>query len=146
MAGIRTNASGSLEWFGDEVIKKVKAAKVPALTAACKLVQSTAKPLAPVKEGELRASIVYKVSGEEGRIGTNVDYAPHVEYGTKAHEIKVKNAKVLTDGKSFFGKTVNHPGTTAQPFMRPALDNNRKNIEKLIGEFIGKVIVGGGKK
>ena len=138
--------SANFEWYGGQVIASVERAKIVALTAACKIVQTAAKADCPVDKDELRPSIVYEVTVKEGRIGTNVEYAPHVEFGTKAHQIKVKTAKVLSDGKKFFGKLVNHPGTTAQPFLRPALDNNKKQIEKLIGDFLGKAAEAGGKK
>ena len=134
------------EWYGGQVIASVEAAKKTALTAACKIVQTDAKADCPVDQDELRPSIVYKVFTDDAKVGTNVDYAPHVEFGTKAHTIKVKSAKVLTDGKKFFGKVVNHPGTVAQPFLRPALDNNRTKITKLIGDFLGNAAERGGKK
>lgn len=63
------------------------------------IVQNEARKLAPVDTGRLRASIQH-VMGRDGRgpyvdVGTNVEYAPHVEYGTQ--------------------------NSAAQPFMRPAL-------------------------
>jgi phage gpG-like protein len=82
----------------------------------------------PRDKGTLINSINGKVRDDQLSIGTNVEYAPHVEYGTKPHIITVKSAKVLTNGKSFFGKTVQHPGTAAQPFMRTALDDNRRHL------------------
>lgn len=64
-------------------------------------VQLEARRLAPVDTGRLRASIQH-VMGADDRgpyadVGTNVQYAPHVEYGT-VH-------------------------MAAQPFLRPALLN-----------------------
>lgn len=62
-------------------------------------VESAAKRLAPVDTGRLRSSITHELAtdtqGLHGRIGTNVEYAPYVEFGT--------------------GRT------PAQPFLRPAL-------------------------
>jgi HK97 gp10 family phage protein len=58
-----------------------------------------AKRLAPVDTGRLRSSITHEVGGDsEGiaaRVGTNVEYAPHLEYGTSRMK--------------------------ARPFLRPAL-------------------------
>ena len=56
-------------------------------------------------------------------LADGVTYGVDLEYGTDPHVIKVKNKKVLANKKKglIFGKIVNHPGTTAQPFMRPAL-------------------------
>ena len=62
-------------------------------------VQNEARKLCPVHTGRLRSSIVH-VMGEDGKgpyaqVGTNVSYAPHVEFGTDT--------------------------SPAQPYMRPAL-------------------------
>ncbi len=49
-------------------------------------VTATAKVLAPVKTGNLRRSITHQVNdipdGIEAVVGTNVEYAPYVEFGT----------------------------------------------------------------
>jgi HK97 gp10 family phage protein len=64
------------------------------------MVQSRAKRACPVDTGRLRSSIARDLGGDsEGivaRVGTNVEYAPHVEFGTSRQQ--------------------------AQPFLRPALD------------------------
>jgi hypothetical protein len=57
-----------------------------------------------------------------GAIGSNEDYAPYVEFGTRSHVISVKNAKVLSDGKNIFGKSVVHPGITPQPHLQPSVE------------------------
>jgi hypothetical protein len=49
-------------------------------------------------------------------IPPNVDVPAYVEYGTRPHDIP--NAWGL-------GFTVHHPGTSAQPFMRPAAYRRR---------------------
>lgn len=61
-------------------------------------VQNNARELCPVDTGRLRSSIMH-VPGEDARgpyvdVGTNVEYATHVEYGTSR--------------------------MSAQPFLRPA--------------------------
>lgn len=89
-------------------------------------VQNRARELCPVDTGRLRSSIVHRVE-THGRavgvvVGTNVSYGSDVEYGTKPHVILPKNKKALywKGARHPVGK-VNHPGTRAQPFMRPAL-------------------------
>ena len=56
-------------------------------------------------------------------IGTNIPYAMDVEFGTGAHTISVRRAKVLSDTYDIFGRTVQHPGQAAEPYMRPAFDD-----------------------
>ena len=54
-----------------------------------------AKALAPVDTGNLRNSITHQVRAEEHavHIGTNVEYAPYVELGTKNKTGGTKMAK-----------------------------------------------------
>lgn len=49
-------------------------------------------------------------------VGTNVPYAAAMNNGSKPHEIKPRNKKLLFFG-GHFAKKVNHPGTVARPFM-----------------------------
>ena len=47
------------------------------------MVQNEARRLAPVDTGRLRASITVKRTPDGVTVGTNVEYAPYVEYGTR---------------------------------------------------------------
>ena len=47
-----------------------------------------------------------------------------LEFGTAPHVIKSKTGKNMTDGSTFFGRVVRHPGMSARPFLRPAFDGN----------------------
>lgn len=51
-----------------------------------------------------------------------VPYAKFVYFGTKPHVIKPKKMKALANKKSgqIFGKSVNHPGTKANPYLEKA--------------------------
>jgi HK97 gp10 family phage protein len=66
-----------------------------------------------VDSGRLRDSITFKVSGDEVRVGTNVEYAPYLEYGTYK--------------------------TDQRPYLRPALDGKRKFLVKLWADIYEKV-------
>ncbi|WP_188188050.1 hypothetical protein [Nonomuraea sp. SYSU D8015] len=53
-----------------------------------------------------------------------------LEVGTRPHVIRPKNPRgwlrwVGADGRVHFAKKVNHPGTSAQPYLRPALEDLR---------------------
>ncbi|PWI08330.1 hypothetical protein DIZ27_23105 [Streptomyces sp. NWU339] len=90
-------------------------------------VQNEARRRAPVDTGRLRSSIVSRAEGS-GRsvgyvIGTNVNYAAAVEYGTAPHVIKPTKKKALYwPGARHPVAQVNHPGTAAKPFLRPAIE------------------------
>jgi len=80
-------------------------------------IERDAKQIVPVDTGDLRASIESRVirnaEGEVvGVIGSNVKYAPFIEFGT-----------------SKMG---------AQPFLRPAVEKNRETIRTLLGEGFGE--------
>lgn len=90
-------------------------------------VQNEARRRAPVDTGRLRSSIVSRAEGG-GRslgyaVGSNVSYAAAVEYGTSPHVIKPKYKQALYwPGAAHPVAQVNHPGTAAQPFLRPAIE------------------------
>lgn len=64
-------------------------------------------------------------------IGSNLDYAAAVEYGTDPHPITPDDADVLRfeiGGTTVFTKHVEHPGTEGQPYLRPAIDAAGNNL------------------
>lgn len=77
-------------------------------------VEGRAKRLAPVKTGTLRRSVTSRVvSPTRGQVGSNLEYAPYVEYGTRYME--------------------------AQPFLEPAIDDSKAEIESALKEFGGGI-------
>lgn len=102
------------------------------LEEAAALIESEAKSLCPVRTSNLKNSIFHDVTGSEAVIGATASYAADVEFGTRPHIISVVNASVLTDGESFFGKTVNHPGIVAQPYLYPAYYAHEKDVAEII--------------
>ena len=85
----------------------------------------------------------------EAIAGTNVVYAPHIEYGTGPHVIVPKEKKVLVfkiGGVTIFTKRVNHPGTKGSSFMRFAAEKQKPEFEKRMTEELNKVINAGPKK
>jgi len=114
--------------------------------AVAYLMERDAKRLCPVDTSHLRRSIhIYKVNKFHYQLRDNVPYGIDVEMGTKAHVIRVKEAKVLsnihgsvksrqkTGGPAFFGKEVKHPGTKAQPFFAPALEMAKERLKRIFG-------------
>lgn len=72
-----------------------------------------AKESAPVDTGRLRNSITHEVDEKDVYIGTNVEYAPHVEFGT----VKQK----------------------AQPFLRPAATDHSETYKQIILDEFAKI-------
>lgn len=110
--------------------------------------ESTAKQLAPVQTGNLRSSIGsrFKNSGLTGIVEATAAHAAYVEFNTRPHIIRAKRAKYLRfkkGGSIHFRKSVKHPGTTAQPFMRPALDAERPHFIREITAAAARAAGGG---
>lgn len=69
--------------------------------------------------------------------GATADYAVHVEFGTDPHTIQADDAEVLhfvVDGEEVFVQEVDHPGTQAQPYMRPAAEVVRARLGNIVDE------------
>jgi hypothetical protein len=85
-------------------------------------VEDDAKAICPVDTGKLRESIEHEVDGMTARIGSNVSYALYVEEGTSPHIIRAKNGGALFwPGADHPVAVVHHPGTRAEPYLKPAL-------------------------
>jgi len=99
-------------------------------------IEKEAKPRTPVVTGRLRSSYQTEFRPLYGSLSPMVNYAIYVHEGTKPHIISVKRAKVLTDGKIFFGKVVHHPGTKAQPFLREGIEASMDSIRNYFEQEI----------
>jgi len=88
-----------------------------ALINSALMVERDAKIKVPVDTGRLRQSITHQDEnfGSQNpavKVGTNVDYAPHIEYGTSKQ--------------------------SAKPFLRPAFEENKQKILKEIAKAMRK--------
>ena len=84
------------------------------------------RSITPVKFGELRNSLFSRqTTMYRMEIGSRSRYAIFVEKGTRPHMIYPVRARALrfvVDGKVVFARKVRHPGTRAQPFVKPTVD------------------------
>lgn len=119
------------------------------------LVQGQAKLLCPADTGALRGSIKTEVKSEGkkciGRVYTNMNYAPYVEFGTGSkgngsypYSVKGLNLSykdkpwVYTpDGGETFYRT---NGQVAQPFLYPALKKNETKIKAILNDALNEEI------
>lgn len=68
-------------------------------------------------------------------VGASADHANDVEFGTGPHTIEAKDAQALHfqwKGEEIFVKSVQHPGTEPQPFLRPAAREIRARGEEFM--------------
>lgn len=110
-----------------------------ALVAGALLVQNAAKENTPWKSGTLRRSIHIgghadknpdmvegqlpepEIGGSSATVyvGTDVEYARRIEYGF--------------EGQDALGRTYHQP---AQPYLRPAIDENQAAVQREVGEAL----------
>ena len=72
----------------DEVLAALKMAKKRGLEAIGLAAEGYAKKETPVDTGRLRNSISHATDDEAAYIGTNVEYAPYVELGSRGRQGK----------------------------------------------------------
>lgn len=93
---------------------EIKAAKDAAIERALEAIglqaEGNVAMLAPVDTGRLRGSITHEVDGDTAYIGTNVEYAPYVEYGTSK--------------------------TKAHPFLKPGIQDHMSEYQSLAESYL----------
>ena len=113
-----------------------------AMGQACAAVEASAKKKAPKDSGALRRSIASKVEAEggdiQGVVYTALDYAPYVEYGTGLFAESNGRTDVPWVYQDDEGNWHSTKGQKPQPFLRPALNENRKMVVKILGGGIKK--------
>lgn len=136
-----------------------------AITDAVLFLEGEAKKKAPKS---IQPTISSEAEGLEGKVFTNLFYAPYVEYGTgtksehpdggrkdvpwvfvigsepRENTVKkkytlaqAKQAVAIMKDKGIDGATYTF-GQAAQPFMRPALDENREKVIEILGRGLLK--------
>ena len=132
--------------------KKVKAqmdaAAFSGLESAALIVEATAKALARVGgSGELRDKVDHSITntsdGPVAKVGSPLDYAMYVEYGTGEFAENGAGRKGGWSYQTPDGEWHHTNGMSPQPFLRPAFKRNKDKIREIVGkEFKSKF--GGG--
>jgi HK97 gp10 family phage protein len=111
-----------------------------ALGKACAVVERAAKEKAPKGTGELRRSIESKVEQQGdnlvGVIFTPLEYAPYVEFGTGLFAEEGGRKDVPWCYQDDKGEWHTTSGQHPQPFMRPAFNENREEILRILREAL----------
>lgn len=107
-----------------------------ALGRACALVERSAKQNAPKGDGQLRRSITSKVENGVGIVYTPLEYAPYVEYGTGLFAEEGGRQDVPWHYQDDKGQWHSTSGMKPSPYMRPALNENREQIKRILKEAL----------
>ena len=139
-----------------EALKDPKLLKGPIadfLKKSAFYVEGSAKEKVPVDTGRLKASISSKVKTTEAEIGTNVFYAPYVEFGTRPHfppssalEGWARKHGFGPGGGFLVARAISRRGTKKQPFLVPALQGAKSAIDGFLKEAINKIEAFWGKR
>ena len=112
-----------------------------ALEKACLLVENDAKKKVPVDTGNLRSSITHEVNGNEGIVGTNVEYAPYVEFGTGLFSSQGDGrTDVPWRYQDASGQWHTTSGQQPQPYLQPALQSNKGKIKKIFANAVKEAL------
>lgn len=90
---------------------EIRAAYARALERIGMQAEGYAQDLCPVDTGNLRNSITHTTDGTAAYIGTNVEYAPYVELGTRR--------------------------AAEQPFLKPAATDHRGTYANIVKDELG---------
>ena len=132
MDAIRFEGLGEVLEMLDGVINESKLNA--ALGKAAAKVEAEAKKKAPKGDGALRNSIASRVEGGAGIVYTPLEYAPYVEYGTGLFAEEAGRTDVPWHYKDEKGEWHSTSGMPPQPYMRPALNENREEIIRILKE------------
>lgn len=101
---------------------EVQAVADRAVRNVAEAIEGDAQRYVPVDTGELLASIHTEHGTGSSKVWVGTDHWAPTEYGSRPHTISARAGGALSwPGASHPVRSVNHPGTPAQPFMRPAL-------------------------
>ena len=102
------------------------------LERAAILVENEAKKKAPVGTGELRRSITHSIDDLTASVGTNLEYAPYVEFGTGLFAAEGNGRQDVPwhyqDAEGNWHTTY---GQEPQPYLYPALEENKEQIKEI---------------
>lgn len=136
---------------------RLQAGIIRGLYAGGLVITDAAKHLAPVDTGELRRSITLKAEGNSVIIGTDKEYAPFIEFGSGPHISDVQKEEFIANLTAWAHRhgiedpwpliqAIRKRGTTAKPFLRPAVEENKEAIAKAIRDHISQVLGGGNRE
>ena len=118
----------------DEVLHALQNAVNRGLKAIGEQAVGYAQELCPVDTGNLRGSITYAVEGDDCYIGTNVEYAPYIEFGTGVYaETGGRQTPwVYQKGDNYYMTN----GIKPHPFLRPSASNHADEYRNILKDSL----------
>jgi len=120
-------------------------------------IQNRAREKAPVDTGRLRAGIATEVDHSSppkwGKVGTNVKYAPFVEFGTRPHWpppgvlqpwARRHGFPPGARGDFLVRRAIAQHGTRARPYLTPAFEESMSDIKHFLDRVADEIKAGWG--
>jgi len=133
-----SEAMAKMQWTMNQIRLGINLILVEMATHGFHFMQS----IAPYRTGRLKSSIQVKVGDMEATVGPTVDYAPYLEYGTRASPgryVPAIGKRLVNPAHPSFGM---HPGIKPQPFVEPTRVEmeafGRRVAEGLLSKAIGE--------
>lgn len=119
----------------DEVLRALENAVKRGLMAIGETAVGYAQDKCPVDTGHLRGSIAYAVDGDDCYIGTNVEYAPYIEFGTGIHaEHGGRQTPWAFEDKN--GDWHMTRGSKPHPFLRPSASDHAEEYRDILQDSL----------
>lgn len=104
------------------------------------LAKNTTKATVPWRTGFLTQTFKAELTTGMLRWFPTASYAPYVEFGTKPHTIYPKDKLALYwPGAAHPVKSVNHPGSRANPFMERIVAASQDEINTQFATALGQI-------
>ena len=124
----------------DELIKGATDEAIQtALEAVGMQAQGYATDACPVETGRLKSSIDFEVEDGVLYLGTNVEYAPYIEFGTGEWAENGGGRPTPWVWKDREGNWHWTKGMRAKPFLRPAFEKHLPEYQQIFEEILSKV-------
>ena len=151
MADVDVEVKGLIELQKkmDQMVKDVHGEPIlNAMRDSTLQLQRDARIFAPVNIGRLQSSIVPAIRATpdtvEGVVGTDVDYAPYMEFGTRPHFPPIAALQVWADrhGVSAFlvARAIARRGLAPRRYMQRSFEKNKSAIERRFERAIAEIV------
>ncbi|MCY7751644.1 hypothetical protein MOB65_19320 [Bacillus inaquosorum] len=138
----RSNVKGMRELMArlNRMGREAQSVKKGALEAGAKPVFDEMEARKPSAQSKIMVSDVKNDIIEIGP--SDLDFISRfAEFGTSPHLEKAKNKKVMSDGSTFYGREVDHPGHQAMPFIEPAFNAKKNEAQREIRRYLERELL-----
>lgn len=121
-----------------EVIQAKDEAVAKALETIGLVAERYAKEMCPTDTGRLKNSISHQVDDDTVYVGTNVEYAPYVEFGTGKFAEGGGGRPTPWSYQDDKGNWHTTNGMKPQPYLKPAIENHLDEYKQYLKDELQK--------